>query len=480
MGEWSTTTKVDATKPIIDLSGQLAITTAQTGPSEKEQKLGEDVLKLPVYNLHIKATDGNEKVAVGRQSGLKNIEIKLDGVKQTVSWGAMTCPTNSCPMEKDFPLSLAGVSSGEHKLLLIATDQVGLEREREILFEYFPATGLKDDYVMQRFPLPDGKGGEEGVEDPKQPELAVNIANGNLVFHQRDVEVDGPSVDLELERFSDSQLPKAASTEWGQGWTLGQTPELELKKLGDLPPKAPMVASSGVMQSPVGLPTQVGEERFDAKLQGVVTKEAGGGYEVADESGASNNSIVFDGVGQVTEMRTPGEAKVDYSYEGGDLSEIAVEDPASSNLPPGQIHDTLIPPLYGFSFGGSGTGNGQFTSFGGQATDAAGYTYVADSGGHRVQKFDPNGAYVSQFGSLGTGNGQFGTISGVAVGPDGSVYVADTSSKRIEKFNAAGEYLTPNSAKKAPGRASSAKASVGLRSMGLATSMPPTTRAKES
>jgi sugar lactone lactonase YvrE len=442
VGEWSTTTKVDATKPIIDLSGQLAITTAQTGPSEKEQKLGEDVLKLPVYNLHLKATDGNEKVAVERQSGLKNIEIKLDGVKQTVPWGAMTCPTNSCSMEKDFPLSLAGVASGEHKLFVIATDQVGLAREREIDFEYFPATGMKDDYVMQRFPLPDGKGGEEGEEDPKAPELAVNVANGNLVFHQRDIEVNGPAVDLEVERFYNSQLPKAAGSEWGQGWTLAQTPELELAKAEGSPAaKAPMVRTSGVMQSPVALPTATNERRFDAKLQSIVTKKAGG-YEVADESGESINSLAFDAAGKVTELRTPGYAKVDYSYEGGDLSEIAVEDPASSDLPPQQLGEGLDPPVFGIGFGSTGSGDGKFTSFGGIATDPAGYIYVADSGGHRVEKFDPDGAYVSQFGSSGAGNGQFGTIAGIGVGPDGSIYVADSSGKRIEKFNAAGEYLT--------------------------------------
>jgi sugar lactone lactonase YvrE len=442
VGAWTTTTKVDATKPIIDFSGQLAVITEQTGTTEKSQALGEDVLKLPVYNLHIKATDGNEKVAVEKQSGLKNVEVKLDGVTQTVPWTPITsCPASSCKIEGDVPVKLTGLGSGEHKLQITAIDQVELKQERLIEFEYFPATGLKDEYVMQRFPLPDGKGSEEGVEDPKEPELAVNVANGNLVYHQRDVEVNGPAVDLELERFYNSQLPKAASTEWGQGWTLAQTPELELEKAGESPAKAPMVRTSGVMQSPVGLPTKTSEERFDAKLQAVVTKEASGGYEVEDKSGDSLDSLAFDSTGKVTEQRTPGYAKVDYSYEGGDLSEIAVDDPASSDLPPGQTDGTLTPPAFGFAFGSAGTGTGQFSSFGGIATTPAGYLYVADSGNHRVQKFDANGAFVSQFGTSGTGNGQFGTIVGIAVGPDSSIYVADSSANRIEKFNAGGEYL---------------------------------------
>jgi sugar lactone lactonase YvrE len=444
VGEWTTTTKVDATKPEISLSGQLAVITEQTGAVEKEQKLGEDVLKLPVYNLHVTATDGNEKVAVEKQSGLKAVDVYLDGVKQTVPWTSLpSCPLSSCKIEGDAQVKLVGLTSGEHKLKVIATDQVGFEREREILFEYFPATGMKDDYVMQRFPLPDGKGGDEKEEDPKGPELAVNVANGNLVFHQRDVEVSGPAVDLEVERFYNSQLPKAAGTEWGQGWTLAQTPELELGKAEGSPPaKAPMVRTSGVMQSPVALPTATNEKRFDAKLQALVTKESGGGYEVADKSGETNNSLAFDSAGKVTELRTPGYAKVDYSYEGGDLAEIAVEDPASSDLPPQQVNEGVDPPVFGLGFGSTGSGNGQFSSFGGITTDSAGYIYVADSGGHRIEKFDPNGAYVSQFGSSGTGNGQFGTIAGIDVGPDGSIYVADSSGKRIEKFNAAGEYVT--------------------------------------
>ncbi|HEV7562834.1 MAG TPA: DUF6531 domain-containing protein, partial [Solirubrobacterales bacterium] len=396
VGEWSTTTKVDFTKPEVDLGGQLAVVTEESGLEEnKEQKAKDSKLKLPVYNLHIKAIDGNEKgTPQEKQSGVKNIEVLLDGVKQQVPWNAQACPQSSCKMEADFQLKLVGVAAGEHTLKVAATDQLDHARPREIEFEYIPATGIKDEYVMQHFPLPDGKGNEAEEESPVRPELAVNVTNGNLVYRQQDVEVSGPRVSLELERFYNSQLPEADNTEWGDGWTLAQTPTLEPEGAGAPPSEASMVASSGALESAVPLPTEPGGSHFDSKLQAVVTRDPGGGYQVADESGETDTALTFDEAGRVTELGTSGSAKIDYEYEAGHLAEIAVDDPASTNLLPGEVKEPVDPPIYQSALATTGTAGGQLKRPADVALDAKGNLWVADKINYRVQEFGPAGEFI--------------------------------------------------------------------------------------
>jgi hypothetical protein len=74
------------------------------------------------------------------------------------------------------------------------------------------------------------------------------------------------------------------------------------------------------------------------------------------------------------------------------------------------------------------------------AVDDDGNVYVADTGNHRIQRFDSDGKLDDNWGeggtvgSKGAGEGEFHNPNGVAVGPDGSVYVADTNNSRIVKF----------------------------------------------
>lgn len=90
-----------------------------------------------------------------------------------------------------------------------------------------------------------------------------------------------------------------------------------------------------------------------------------------------------------------------------------------------------------------------------------GAVFVADSGNHRIQVFDPTGNLVTQWGSscelyanglpgcvdpdgvgpLGLGDGQLREPWGVAIGPQGNVYVADTWNHRIQVFDRSGRFL---------------------------------------
>jgi tripartite motif-containing protein 71 len=445
-------TKVDRNPPQVTLDGQLA---EATDADEGEQQAAEEVekLRLPVYNLTIDAVDGNPNGALeDKRSGVKDIRVFLDGAEQEVSWSAQGCsgPNFSCPMEKAYPLELSKLTSaGEHKLKVIVEDQVGNERERNIEFEYFPATGMKDEYVMHYFPLPDGQGNEAEEEHPRRPELAVNVMNGNLVYREQDIDVEGTAaVDLELERYYNSQLPTAENSEFGDGWTLAETPHLDPVDTGGSPEpdEAQLLDASGAIEEDVELPTEAGAERFDPALQARLTKKAEGGYELTDETGESATSVAFDETGQTEALLTESFAKVDYTYESGELAEIAVIDPATVGVAdPSELQipepPPFPPPSFFYAFGVSGEEEGEFD----EPTDAAvgpqGDIWVVDAENNRIQHFGSYGEYLGEFGSYGTGSGQFRYPTAIEIDPEGNLWVLDSYNNRVQKFNQQGEFL---------------------------------------
>ncbi len=95
-----------------------------------------------------------------------------------------------------------------------------------------------------------------------------------------------------------------------------------------------------------------------------------------------------------------------------------------------------------FTLGERGTGPGRFIKPAGLAVDGDGNLYVADSGNHRVQKFDREGGFIAEVGSLGSGEGEFNEPWGVAVDSEGNLYVADTWNNRIQKFDRDLNFLT--------------------------------------
>lgn len=435
------TLKVDRTPPEVLLGGQLAVATDETEGDGKDTT-GTDALTLPVYNLKIEATDGSNASAATKRSGVKSIEVFLDGKGTPEKAWTQPGPCDSCPMTQTYALKLNELSATtEHTLRVVTKDLAGnAPREREIEFEYIPATGMKEEYVLHYFPLPNGQGNEGEEEDPIRPELAVNVTNGNLVYRQLDVEVSGPAADLEVERYYNSLLPDSEDTEWGEGWTLGQTPELEPRAGEGSPTTARLLQRSGAVQN-VGLPTEPEAEKFDPRLRAVVTMEPGGGYEIADRSGDTDTSQVFDENGKLTQLHTSGYAGIDYSYEGGDLAEIAVEDPAGfGGGQPMEIPDP-VPPTYAASFGTTGSGNGQLETPADVAMDADGNLWVADKGNHRIQKFSASGAFLSQFGTQGSADGQLTSPSSLTIDAAGNIWVTDQGNHRVQKFSPSGQFL---------------------------------------
>ena len=439
---------VDNLPPEVTLSGQLAAATNEGGNEEHPPGQGDE-LSLPVYNLEIKAEDGFHDPADPEKwrSGVKAIKVFLDESQTPLQEWTQSCPTDSCSMTQTFTLKLSGLSVGEHTLRVIATDQLGHPREREIEFEYIPATGMKDEYVMHYFPLPDGQGNEEEEERPDRPELAVNVVNGNLVYREKDVEVVGYAADLEVERYYNSLLPEKDNSEWGDGWTLAQTPDLDPQEPeGSGPPEvADAIGRSGTFQNAVKLPTEAGESRFDPVLQATIRTLPGGGYSLTDESGETEETTVFDEEGTATEVQLPGYVRLDYGYEDDALEEIQVKDPASvtdlSQLEEEELEYVSPQPVYQSAFGTLGTGNGQLKSPGDVAVAANGDLWVVDRANNRIQRLNSAGEYISKFGSTGSGNGQFNRPTSIAIDTAGNLWVTDADNHRIQKFSASGEFL---------------------------------------
>jgi uncharacterized protein (TIGR03663 family) len=99
------------------------------------------------------------------------------------------------------------------------------------------------------------------------------------------------------------------------------------------------------------------------------------------------------------------------------------------------------------AWGSKGTGNGQFNEPWGIAVGQNGNVYVADTWNHRVQEFDADGKFVRSWGSSPVGQpatapGQFYGPRAIAIDSQGNVYVTDTGNKRVEKFDPNGTYLT--------------------------------------
>ncbi|RLI51457.1 MAG: hypothetical protein DRP09_19280, partial [Candidatus Thorarchaeota archaeon] len=68
--------------------------------------------------------------------------------------------------------------------------------------------------------------------------------------------------------------------------------------------------------------------------------------------------------------------------------------------------------------------------------------YVADSGNHRIQKFDPQGVYVSEFDGSGSAEENLDTPVGLAIQTSGAstyIYVTDWGKNRIQKFTSDGQ-----------------------------------------
>ncbi len=85
--------------------------------------------------------------------------------------------------------------------------------------------------------------------------------------------------------------------------------------------------------------------------------------------------------------------------------------------------------------GGRGTGKGEFDSPTGMAVDGNGNVLIADTGNGRIEKFSPNGTFITSI-------GQFEAPNGIAIDHTGNIYVAEIGSKhRVQKLAPDGTFI---------------------------------------
>lgn len=99
-------------------------------------------------------------------------------------------------------------------------------------------------------------------------------------------------------------------------------------------------------------------------------------------------------------------------------------------------------PTHKLAFGSSGSGNGQLKGATGVDVDASGNIWVADTENHRIQKFSPEGAYLSKFGSFGSANGQLNKPTDLLVAPNGNLWVVDSGNSRIQQLTPSGAFVS--------------------------------------
>jgi hypothetical protein len=92
-----------------------------------------------------------------------------------------------------------------------------------------------------------------------------------------------------------------------------------------------------------------------------------------------------------------------------------------------------------FSFGKTGSGDGEFNNPTDIAISEEGYIFITDSGNNRIQKFSLGGHFLTKFGESGNGEGQLNNPAGITTDKDGNVYVVDKGNNRIQKFEPTSE-----------------------------------------
>jgi DNA-binding beta-propeller fold protein YncE len=414
--------KVDATP-----AHNLKIVGFQNG---NELPMGETKLKA-------EATDGE---GTTKSSGIKSIKVSVDGHEVTGS--AATCSEGPCTASTEFTLVARDYSSGQHTMIVTATDNANNVAQEEFTFRVGGASpvsvgpGTVDpsdgQFTLNATDL--SLGGISGVsrtyqsrsltagtEGPLGPQWAIStgggegltvLANGNAVLNAP----NGANTTFTLNKKGEYESPGGDSNL-----------KLESKE---------KVVGKGITEYVLTTPTTGAKTKFEQPSATLNTTPV-----FASEFGA-----------EAGQLKHPLSDAVDPS---GNVWVTSNESDLVEKFSSTGVLEA--------TYGSQGSGEKQFIGPWGIAVDPRnGNVYVSDQANNRVEELSSSGTFIKMFGwgvreaaksefeicaskckagLAGAGNGQFSVIAGLAVDSSGNVWVADFGNNRLQEFNEKGEYL---------------------------------------
>lgn len=93
------------------------------------------------------------------------------------------------------------------------------------------------------------------------------------------------------------------------------------------------------------------------------------------------------------------------------------------------------------TIGSYGTGPGQMAFPRGVAVDPVGRIFVADTGNHRILRFDPAGVFLDEFGGLGFEVGRFHGPTDLVIGETLDLLILDGENRRVVRYDLDGNLI---------------------------------------
>jgi sugar lactone lactonase YvrE len=399
---------VDHTPPSISLSGSL---TEQSAVGTHRAS----------YSLRVNAKDG---VAGAPESGIKNVEILVDGKKVVMpeeSEWAPNCQSENCSSHGEWTMNASEYTAGKHEVKVTATDAVGNVLSKTLYVEL----------------------------NPPPPSLSLS----GTMTEQATLGTERTSYNLHVSASALTESPAAAvlptyvSSFGAQGSGSGQfvhTGAMAIDAKGNL-----WVVDSGN--------DRIEEFNGGGAYVSQIDPEASSKCRLNRPTAVAFNEagdlwVTDSGDRRVVELGTSGACLGEFGGAGTTAGKFAGSGPEAiaidyhGNI---WVADTYGGRLEKFNENGvfirsvSTRGNGpeQLGEPVGIAIAPGGNVYVTDWEDDKVAEYGEGGAFIRQFGSQGSEAGQLQQPTGIAIDSRGDVWVADQNNGRVEEFTQAGQYL---------------------------------------
>jgi tripartite motif-containing protein 71 len=414
--------------------GERVIQVDNTPPREIKlrgiSETGAEISAAP-HQITIEATDGT---APTPSSGIKSISVLVDGSE--IGSPAGSCAPGECTAGGTWTINGETLGTGEHKLLVVASDNAGNITKKEYTFAVRSAT-----------PVSVGPG-------------SVDPVTGQLTLKATDVDITGvggvsrtyasrsPSANLE------SPLGRQWSLSVGSGESLKVLPNGSVELIGAGGGKITFASNgSGKLISPKGdgnLTLEAKEAEVGKGVTEYLLQEPANGTKTTFKQPSGGETPTYS-----LEVGSIGGNGGQFEFPEGMTADakgnIWVADRLNNRVDELNEAGAFISAFgYGVANGEEkletctslcqagimGAGNGQFHYPNSVAIDAKGDIWVSDNQNSRIEEFNEKEEYLKQFGISGSGGSD---IAGyLALDGKGNIWVDDWSHDSVYKYSEAG------------------------------------------